>query len=191
MRYAIVLNGQVVNVVDYDAPPSTPPLGMEEGHQAIQSEVAGPGWVYSSGVLIDPNAAPSASLVAIKADLHKLVDDDAERVRMRYLTPGTGMSMTYAEKRDQANAVHAMGEAAANALSQADQVAQFPTLAASVGLEAPTLWACAMLVIAKSEAWATLSHAIERTRLLGKKAISDASDAASARAAYEAIEWKV
>lgn len=119
------------------------------------------------------------------------VDEDAERVRLRYLTPGSGMAMTYAEKRDQANAVHSMGEAAATAMSAQEQVAQFPTLAASVGLEAPTLWACAQLVIAKSEAWATLSHAIERTRLVGKKAISEASDAATARAAYEAIEWTV
>jgi hypothetical protein len=130
-------------------------------------------------------------LDAVKRELHAKLDNDAENRRMRYLTPGTGMSMTYAEKRDQANAVHSMGEAAATAMSAAEQVEQFPTLAASVGLEAPTLWACALLVIAKSEAWATLSHAIERTRLLGKKAISDASDAASARAAYEAIEWTV
>jgi hypothetical protein len=118
------------------------------------------------------------------------VDDDAERVRLRYLTPGAGMAMTYAEKRDQANAVHAMGEDAANALTEAERIAQFPTLAASVGLEAPTLWGCALLVISKSEAWADLSNVIERTRLLGKKAISDASDAATARAAYEAITWQ-
>lgn len=126
----------------------------------------------------------------IKDALKLSVDDDAERIRMRYLTPGSGMAMTYAEKRDQANAVHAMGEAAANALTEAERIAQFPTLAASVGLEAPTLWDCALLVIDRSEAWADLSNVIERTRLLGKKAISDAPDAASARTAYEAITWK-
>lgn len=128
---------------------------------------------------------------SIKSELSRRVDDDAERVRLRYLTPGAGMAMTYAEKRDQANAVHGMGKDAANALTEAERIAQFPTLAASVGLEAQTLWECAQLVIAKSEAWADLSNVIERTRLLGKKAISDASDAASARAAYEAIEWTV
>lgn len=129
-------------------------------------------------------------LDTVKAELLALVDADAERIRMRHLTPGAGMAMTYAEKRDQANAVHELGEAAANALTEAERIAQFPTLAASVGLEAPTLWACALLVIAKSEAWADLSNVIERTRLLGKKAISDASDAVSARTAYEAITWK-
>lgn len=152
---------------------------------------------YGAGATEDQKAAARAvvdafdALAPMKKELLEKVDEDAERYRMKYITPGTGMSMTYTEKRDQANAVHSMGEAAANDLSQSDRVAQFPTLAASVGLEAPTLWACALLVIAKSEAWATLSHAIERKRLLGKKSISDASDAASARAAYEAIEWTV
>lgn len=119
------------------------------------------------------------------------VDDDAERVRLRYLTPGAGMAMTYAEKRDQANAVHGLGQSAANALTEAERIAQFPTLAASVGLEAATLWDCAQLVIEKAEAWVDLSHAIERTRLLGKRSISDASDAAAAGAAYKAIQWTV
>lgn len=130
-------------------------------------------------------------LQPLKRDLAARVDDDAERVRLIYLTPGAGMAMTYAEKRDQANAVHGLGQAAANALNEAERIAQFPTLAASVGLEAATLWDCAQLVIAKAESWADLSNVIERTRLLGKKSISDASDAASARAAYEAIEWTV
>ncbi len=135
--------------------------------------------------------AEAARLVlpTLKDQLSKRVDEDAERVRLRYITPGVGQSMTYLEKHNQAIAVEALGETAANALSEQDRAAQFPTLAASVGIEAPTLWACAQLVILKYEAWAALSHVIERTRLLGKKSISDASDAAAAQAAYEAIAW--
>lgn len=135
--------------------------------------------------------AEAARLVlpTLKDQLSKRVDEDAERVRLRYITHGVGQSMTYLEKHNQAIAVEALGETAANALSEQDRAAQFPTLAASVGIEAPTLWACAQLVILKYEAWAALSHVIERTRLLGKKSISDASDAAAAQAAYEAIAW--
>ena len=117
------------------------------------------------------------------------IDEDAERVRLRYLTPGAGMAMTYAEKRDQANAVHAMGKDAANALSEADRIALFPTLAASVGIEAETLWDCAIMVIEKAEAFATLSNAIERTRLLWKKAVKDAP-IATEKSIYEAITWR-
>ncbi len=135
--------------------------------------------------------AEAARLVlpTLKDQLSKRVDEDAERVRLRYITHGVGQSMTYLEKHNQAIAVEALGETAANALSEQDRAAQFPTLAASVGIEAPTLWACAQLVILQYEAWAALSHVIERTRLLGKKSISDASDAAAAQAAYEAIAW--
>lgn len=126
----------------------------------------------------------------IKTDLKSRVDDAAETARLRYTTPGSGMAMTYAEKKDQAIAVIAMGEAAANALANSG-AAEFPTLSASVPLEAATLHAAALLVMQRYEAFAALSRVIELTRLQGKKSISDASDAASARAAYEAIQWTV
>lgn len=127
------------------------------------------------------------ALPGIKSDLKASVDVDAEVCRQRYMTPGAGMAMTYTEKFAQAKAVHDLGHDAANALSDAEL--QFPTLAASVGIEAPTLWDCAQLVIDKYEQFAALSGIIERARLSGKKAISDASDADSARAAYEGITW--
>lgn len=128
-------------------------------------------------------------LEGTKAVLLEAVDADAETVRQSFLTAGTGMAMTYREKFEQAQAVEDLGEANANALSEADAKVQFPTLAASLGVEAETLWDCAQLVIAKYEAWAAVSFEIERARLSAKKSISDASDAAAARAAYEAITW--
>lgn len=143
----------------------------------------------------DAQKAAAASVLAgfdpvspIKDKLKARVDDDAERVRLRYITPGVGMAMTYNEKKDQAVAVLAMGEATANALAK-HGAAEFPTLSASVPIEAPSLYAAAQLVIAKYEAWAAISRGIEFTRLKAKKAISDASDAAAAQAAYEAITW--
>jgi len=125
----------------------------------------------------------------LKATLRTKVDADAEAVRQSYITPGVGQSMTYLEKHNQAIAVESMGEAAANALSEQDRTAQFPTLAASVGVEAAALWDCAQIVVQTYEAWAALSNQIERARLMGKMSISLASDAAAAQAAYEAITW--
>lgn len=149
---------------------------------------------YDPAATDEQRAAAAAVLASfdpvapIKEKLKTRVDEDAERVRQRYLTPGVGMAMTYTEKKDQAVAVLAMGDAAANALA-AHGAAEFPTLSASVPIEAPSLYAAAHLVIAKYEAWAAISRGIELTRLAGKKAISDASDAAAAQAAYEAITW--
>lgn len=134
-----------------------------------------------------PDRAPGYDF---KAALSARVDADAEAVRLRYITGGAGMAMTYAEKKDQALAVLQMGEQAANELVN-NGAAEFPTLSASVPLEAASLYAAAQLVISKYEQWAALSRVIETTRLAGKKAISDASDAAAARAAYEAITWTV
>lgn len=129
------------------------------------------------------------SLDAIRRGLQARVDADAEAVRLRYITAGSGMAMVYQEKFAQAQAVNAMGETAANAMSQADREAQFPTLAASVGLEAPTLWGCAQLVLAKYAAFAALSLTIEKARLTAKAQIAAASNVQGVRSAYEAIAW--
>lgn len=128
------------------------------------------------------------SLSAIKDKYKAKVDDDAEAVRLQHITRGVGQAMTYAEKKDQAVAVIAMGEAAANGLAN-NGAMEFPTLSASVPLEANSLYAAAQLIMQRYEAWAALSRMIETARLAGKKNISLASDAAAVRAAYGAITW--
>lgn len=54
-KYAIVKNGVVVNVIEYEAQPSTPPPGFEAGHVAIQADAVSPGWHYVNGQFTDPN----------------------------------------------------------------------------------------------------------------------------------------
>lgn len=124
-----------------------------------------------------------------KAALLASVDSRAEELRLRYITPGAGMALTYQEKFAQAQAVSAMGRDAANALSQSEREAQFPTLSASVGIEAPTLADAANLVLARYANFARLSLSIERIRLGGKASIQAATSDAEANAAYEAISW--
>jgi hypothetical protein len=133
--------------------------------------------------------AAALHLPQMKARLVAQVNEDAENCRLQYITPGAGMAMTYQEKFSQAQAVDALGQATANALTPEERAAQYPTLSASVGLEAATLWDCAQLVITRYEAFAALSAVIETARIGGKLAISNASDAAAAQAAYEAITW--
>lgn len=150
---------------------------------------------FADGTQTDQETAAAAALAEfdilgdLKSRLKQRIDADAEVIRLRYITPGAGMAMTYQEKFAQAQAVNAFGQEYANALTQQEREASFPTLSASVGLEAATLWDCAQLVIQKYAQFATLSKVIEGTRLAGKKAISDAADEAAARAACEAITW--
>jgi hypothetical protein len=59
MNYAIVKNGIVVNVVEYNEQPITPPPGFEEGHIAVQADRANIGWIYANGQFTDPNPPTS------------------------------------------------------------------------------------------------------------------------------------
>jgi hypothetical protein len=55
MKYAIVKNGIVVNLIEYNEQPTSPPPGFEDGHIAIQEDSASIGWTYVNGQFIDPN----------------------------------------------------------------------------------------------------------------------------------------
>lgn len=125
-------------------------------------------------------------LSEIKSGLVTAVKTNASAARSRFATPGK--DMVYAEKKDQAHAVLQMGPDAANALPN-NGAATFPLLSATVGIDAATLHDVAAIVWQKYEAWNVIGAAIERTEVLGCKLIGDASNAAAARAAYEAITW--
>lgn len=183
--YARVDNDTVLEIRDLDVIPAHKaalwrPVVIE-GSGPLEQTIVEP-----SQVRIVKTQIP---LDQVKSSLKARVSADAETCRLKFITPGSGKAMTYLEKHNQAEAVEDLGEAAANALTEQQRKEQFPTLAASVGIEAPTLWECAAIVRARYEAWADISHEIERAELLGKKNISDASDAAAAQAAYEAITW--
>lgn len=183
--YARVDNDTVLEIRDLDVIPAHKaalwrPVVIE-GSGPLEQTIVEP-----SQVRIVKTQIP---LDQVKSALKARVAADAEACRLKYITPGSGKAMSYLEKHNQAEAVDDLGEAAANALTEAERIERFPTLAASVGIEAPTLWDCAQLIRARYEAWAEISHGIELKELSGKKAISDASDAAAAQAAYEAITW--
>ena len=54
MRYAIIDLTVVVNIIDYDTPPSDPPAGFESPIIAVQSDTAQIGWTYVDGQFIAP-----------------------------------------------------------------------------------------------------------------------------------------
>ena len=63
-RYAIIDGINVVNVIEYENPPGNPPPGFSGTIVAVQSDIAGPGWLYENGVFIDttPEPLPPPSL---------------------------------------------------------------------------------------------------------------------------------
>ena len=65
MRYAIVKNNSVVNVIEYEQQPSTPPDGFDEGYVAIQADNVSIGWIYSDGKFTDPNPQEPTNSVSL------------------------------------------------------------------------------------------------------------------------------
>ena len=65
MRYAIVKNNTVVNIIEYEAQPSTPPAGFEDGHVAIQADNVSIGWAYANGQFTNPNPQEQAQVNSV------------------------------------------------------------------------------------------------------------------------------
>jgi hypothetical protein len=55
MRYAIIDLTIVINIIDYDTPPSNPPAGFDSPVIAVQSDTAQIGWEYINGQFVAPN----------------------------------------------------------------------------------------------------------------------------------------
>ena len=63
--YAIINSGVVVNIIEYDAQPTTPPPGFDEGYTAVQADRVSPGWLYENGAFVD-TTPPSEPMVMPK-----------------------------------------------------------------------------------------------------------------------------
>lgn len=116
----------------------------------------------------------------LKGRLKASIDTAAEAERLKYITPGSGQAMTYARKVEEAR----MADTEIN-----PSPADYPLLAASLGIDGPTIEDIANLVLAMDEAWTQIGAAIEAARLSAKAAIDDAADEAAAQAAADAVEW--
>ena len=83
MRYAIVKDGVVVNVIEYESQPSTPPAGFEEGHVAIQADAVSPSWHYVNGAFTDPNPPAVIDMPAPKSLTDMILADPTELAKLK------------------------------------------------------------------------------------------------------------
>lgn len=82
-KYAIVKNGVVVNVIEYEAQPTTPTPGFEDGHVAIQADRVSPGWQYESGEFFDPNPPKPIEMPAPQSLTDMILADPAELAKLK------------------------------------------------------------------------------------------------------------
>lgn len=125
-------------------------------------------------------------LTSIKRELAAEIDAQAEAARMAVLTPGTGQAQEYAQVALEASAVLMVASPA---------LADYPMLAASIGVESPRtgndaadLKAAAQAVMQRKQACYGALVAIRRKRLEAKAAVKAARTEADARAAAQ-VAW--
>ena len=83
MKYAIVKNGVVVNVIEYEAQPTTPPAGFGEGHVAIQTDYVSPNWNYANGQFTDPNPLEVVEMPALKSLTDMILESPTELAKLK------------------------------------------------------------------------------------------------------------
>jgi hypothetical protein len=82
-KYAIVKDGVVVNVIEYEAQPSTPPPGFEAGHVAIQADAVSPGWNYANGTFTNPNPPEIVEMPAPKSLTDMILESPTELAKLK------------------------------------------------------------------------------------------------------------
>lgn len=130
-----------------------------------------------------------ASLDALKAGFKARIDETAEALRLKLITPGSGQAMEYQE-------AYAQAQAALNATGTV-KPSDYPMLAATVGVDidpqggkpAADVLGVARSVKAAYEAFLGVGAAIRGARLLAKAEIDAAPDADHARAVFAAVQW--
>jgi hypothetical protein len=82
-KYAIIHNGSVVNIIEYENQPSTPPAGFEDGHVAIKSDVPSIGWKYTNGTFINPNPPEVIEMPAPKSLTDMILESPTELAKLK------------------------------------------------------------------------------------------------------------
>jgi len=149
------------------------------------------GWRLIEGEWQPPEQPELPALDDVKDDLKQRIDTAAETERLKYITPGSGQAMTYQEKVAQAASYTKSWLAHTVDPDNAPEVnaAEYPLLAASLGIDGDTLLEVAETVTYAYALWQQIGAAIEATRLLAKIAIDDAADIEDAQSIFDALIW--
>ena len=83
MKYAIVKDGLVVNLVEYEGQPTAPPPGFEEGHTAVQADAVSIGWTYANGQFTDPNPPEIVQMPPMPTLTDMILADPTELAKLK------------------------------------------------------------------------------------------------------------
>lgn len=139
-----------------------------------------------------PTLYEAPALVSVQASAMTQIDMQAEAMRLRYITAGSGQAMTYNEKLAEARLilVSQATQDAANAMDTATLQATYPMIAACIGIDGATASAVATTVQASWAAWAQIGGKIEKKRRDAKAAIGAATTVEAVTAAAN-VDWTI
>ena len=83
MRYAIVKDSVVINVIEYESQPTTPPPGFEDGHVAIQADTVSIGWTYANGIFTNPNPPEVIEMPTPKSLTDMILENPTELAKLK------------------------------------------------------------------------------------------------------------
>ena len=162
---------QITVTADYDL------VGIAEAAGSTDPDAR----YYSEGVCYVDDVTQEdldAALLAFDADAYALgsaqqqakliIDEAAERARLRYITGGAGQAMAYQEKGEEAADYIAAGYPA--------DLSSYPFIEAETIATGKTATQAADDIIDQKSAWITVGSHIEKVRLGGKKDVDDAID---------------
>ena len=81
--YAIVKNDVVVNIIEYESQPTTPPAGFESGHVAVQADNVSVGWTYANGTFTNPNPPEVVEMPTPKSLTDMILADATELAKLK------------------------------------------------------------------------------------------------------------
>lgn len=175
-HYIVSVTGDIGHgeeTFDYALSP-TDPHGLAPTVRAMVAD-----WI-SQGKPVEPYSPPEVDLGNLKTSLKAQIDADAETERLKYITPGAGQAMAYLQKAMEATAYLAATD---------PDPADYPLLAAEVGITGDTIADVATVVNAHYQAWRAIGAAIEQARLGAKAAVDAAETVEDAQAVYDGVIW--
>lgn len=128
-------------------------------------------------------AVPEAGvdLVTLKAHYEKEINLFAGQVRTRYISPGEGQGITYLRKETEAKVFVALNPGEQNQVTEAE----YPWIFKEAAKTGDTPLGVANMIVASAAYWVGPGSDIESTRKRGTKQVSEAVDAAAAKAAFD------
>jgi hypothetical protein len=137
-------------------------------------------WLVADVKNIVTPFADAPTLDKYKEGVKRQIDADAERARLLFVTAGSAQAGVYLAKYEEAVTIQA---------DPNPSPAEYPLLAASIGVDGATLEEVAASVRGLNLQWRYVAGVIERVRLQSKHQIKLASNMAQVQAIKSAVVW--